>query len=155
MTASLLAVVLALSLGQSPPAADLEREARAIDATLVAPCCFRQEVSVHQSAAADEVRRDIRARLAAGQTREQIRDAYVSRYGKHILAEPPAVGFDLVLYVMPFVMLIASLGLVTAVLRRFTRSSFPTVPASTSDGPAVGAELSLEGRLDDELRDLD
>jgi cytochrome c-type biogenesis protein CcmH len=155
MTASLLAVVLALSLGQSPPAADLEREARAIDATLVAPCCFRQEASVHQSAAADDVRRDIRARLAAGHTREQILDAYVSRYGKHILAEPPAVGFDLMLYVTPFVMLIASLGLVSAVLRRFTRSSFPTVPASTTDGLAVRAEPSLEGRLDDELRDLD
>jgi cytochrome c-type biogenesis protein CcmH len=155
MTAGLLAVVLALSLGQSPPPADLEREARAIDATLVAPCCFRQEVSVHQSAAADEVRRDVRARLTAGQTREQIIDAYVSRYGKRILVEPPAVGFDLMLYIMPFVMLIASLAFVTMVLRRFTRISSPNTPASASDGPAACAEASVEDRIDDELRDLD
>lgn len=155
MTACLLSIVLALSLGQSPSAADLDQEARAIDAMLIAPCCFSQQVSVHQSAAADEVRHDVRARLAAGQTREQILDAYVSRYGKRILAEPPAIGFDLTLYIMPVVMMAASLGLITAVLRRFTRSAFPTVPASTVDGAGVRAEPSLEERLDDELRDLD
>ena len=155
VTACLLAILLVFSLGGSSSAADLEQEARAIEAMLIAPCCFSQQVSVHQSPAADEVRRDVRARLAAGETREQILDAYVSRYGKRILAEPPAVGLDLVLYVTPFVMILASLGLVSVVVRRFTRSSASTRPASSNDGAAVAADASVAARLDDELRDLD
>jgi len=61
----------------------------------VAPCCFSQQVSVHPSAAAQEVKRDVRRPLAAGETQQQILDAYVAQYGKHILAEPRAEGFDL------------------------------------------------------------
>ncbi|HUL74628.1 MAG TPA: cytochrome c-type biogenesis protein CcmH, partial [Vicinamibacterales bacterium] len=82
-------------------AAALEREAHAIDDALVAPCCFTQQVSVHHSQAAEDVREDVRVRLASGQTREQILDAYVGIYGKRILAEPPPAGFDLTLYVAP------------------------------------------------------
>ena len=155
VTACLLSIVFAICLGQSASAADLEQDARAIEAMLIAPCCFSQQVSVHQSPAADDVRREVRERLAAGQTREQILEAYVSRYGKRILAEPPAVGLDRVLYVMPFVMMIASLGLVSVVVRRFTRSAGPTPPASTLDRPSVPADANARARLDDELRDLD
>ncbi len=149
----LVALAVALLVNAPPSGADLEREARAIDAMLIAPCCFTQQVSVHRSAAADEVRRDVRARLAAGETREQILNAYVATYGKHILAEPPAVGFDLTLYVMPFVMLFASAGLVAVVLRRFTRPASSGAPA-IGDGTLAPAD-PIEARLDDELRDLD
>src|SRR5450759_2307478 len=98
MTGPILALLLTLSIGMPQTGAALEREAREIDAMLVAPCCFSQQVSVHQSAAAQDVKDDVRRRLAAGETRQQILDAYVTEYGKHILAEPPAEGFDLMLY---------------------------------------------------------
>ena len=158
MTILLLAIaVLGLSVGQTsqPPHVDIERDARAIDAMLIAPCCFSQQVSLHQSAAADEVRRDVRARLAAGETRQQILDAYVARYGKGILAEPPAAGFDLTLYIMPFLMLFASAGLLAMVLRHF--ADHRPLPMS---GPGDGAALTPtspdeDARLNDELRDLD
>ena len=68
---------LSLAVAGAGVAADVEREAREIEAMLIAPCCFSQQVSVHQSPAADEVRADVRARLAAGETRQQILDAYV------------------------------------------------------------------------------
>jgi cytochrome c-type biogenesis protein CcmH len=151
---SLLGVV-ALSFGQPGPGGALETEARAIDAMLIAPCCFTQQVSVHQSAAAEDVRRDVRARLAAGQTRQQILDAYVARYGKRILVEPPARGFALTLYVVPFVLIIASAGLVAVVLRRFTRRQ-PASTGGVQDGTALTPMSPRDvERLDDELRDLD
>lgn len=150
MTAPLLVLLVALSVGTPPTAAALERQAREIDAMLVAPCCFSQQVSVHPSAAAQEVKQDVRRRLAAGDTQEQILHAYVAQYGKHILAEPRAEGFDLMLYVIPFVMLIASIALVTVVIRRVTRRG--PVAASAADMDAPGG---FDERLDDELRDLD
>ena len=88
-----LVAAVALSFGQPGTAVDVEAEARAIDAMLIAPCCFTQQVSVHPSPAAEDVRRDVRARLAAGQTRQQILDTYLARYGTRILAAPPARGF--------------------------------------------------------------
>ena len=148
MTAPLLALVLALSVGTPQSGADLERDARAIDEMLVAPCCFTQQVSVHQSSAAQEVKTDVRRRLAAGETRQQILDAYVAQYGKHVLAEPPATGFDLMLYVVPPLALIASFGLIALLIRRLSRSQAIAI----EDAAASGED---EARLDEELRDLD
>ena len=72
MTLATLVLALAISPVLSGP--DLEREARVVDAMLIAPCCFSQQVSVHQSPAADEVRRDVRRRLAEGQSRQRAPD---------------------------------------------------------------------------------
>jgi cytochrome c-type biogenesis protein CcmH len=125
-----------------------ELEANEIEAMLIAPCCFSQQVSVHKSPAADEAKADIRRRLAAGETRQQILDAYVAQHGKHVLAEPPAEGFDIALYVTPFVLLVASLGLLAFIAKRITRQA-PALAA----GQAGSTEL--DQRLTDELRDLD
>lgn len=146
------ALVLALSISPLVSGAELEREARVIDAMLIAPCCYSQQVSVHQSPAADEVRQDVRRRLAEGQTRDQIVDAYVAQYGKRVLAEPPAEGFDLMLHVMPLALLLASVGLLLVIVRRFG-----VRPGGRTQHPAVAAEGAalLERRLDEELRDLD
>jgi cytochrome c-type biogenesis protein CcmH len=148
------AMVIALSIAPTLAAADLEREAHAIEAMLIAPCCFSQQVSVHRSAAADDVRRDIRARLTAGQTREQILAAYVAQYGTRVLAEPPKAGFALTLYVLPAVLLFASIGLVVMVLRRFTAAHL-TDASPAAECRARSVDRQLENRLDDELRDLD
>lgn len=145
-----LALVLALGLAPALPGVDVEREARALEAMIIAPCCFSQQVSVHQSPAADEVRKDVRLRLAAGQTREQILNAYVSQYGKRILAEPPAQGFDLALYVLPPLLLVLSAALVIVVIRRFSHRPAEVTPLA----PPVSSG-TYDARLDDELRDLD
>lgn len=134
--------------------ANIEHEARAIDAMLIAPCCFSQQVSVHQSPVADQVRRDVRARLAAGQTRQQILDAYVAQYGTRVLAEPPATGVNVALYVTPVAVFLASLALVVLVLRRFNRHPTPALPEGGQPRPPIGSPAD-EARLDDELRDLD
>jgi len=156
MIARLLAVtVVALALGPPTSGVDLEREALVIDAMLVAPCCFSQQVSVHQSDAATEVRRDVRARLAAGQTRQQILDAYVAQYGKRILAEPPAVGFDAALYVVPIVLFLASAGLVVVIVRRFASRAPEPISASANGMTTTATSPEENARLDDELRDLD
>jgi cytochrome c-type biogenesis protein CcmH len=150
MFALLLAVTTALAAAQPGLPADLEREAKVLEGMLIAPCCFTQQVSVHQSPAAAEARRDIRARLAAGQTRQQILDAYVAQHGRHVLAEPPAEGFDRTLYVLPVVGLLGSAALLALIVRRFAAREARPEPAAV-----VPADRDANARLDDELRDLD
>jgi cytochrome c-type biogenesis protein CcmH len=149
-------VVLLLVAAFASPAwaqtSDLEREARQLEAMLIAPCCFSQQVSLHQSEAASEVKRDIRHRLAAGETRQQILDAYTAQYGKRILVEPPAEGFDRVLYVLPPLGLILTAALTVVLVRRFAARGALAPPAPAPAGPP---DAAYSAALDDELRDLD
>jgi len=133
-------------------ATDTEREAREIEDLLMAPCCFRQQVSVHQSPTANEVRRDIRARLVKGESRQVILDAYVAEHGPGILVVPPAQGSNLVLYVLPPLALAGSVLLVVGVIRRFSTPGDAPTPAPTR--PA-SVDKALNDQLTDDLRDLD
>jgi cytochrome c-type biogenesis protein CcmH len=147
----ILGLLLALGAGQGLSGPALDREARAIESMLIAPCCFSQQVSIHQSPAADEARQDIRARLASGQTRQEILDVYTAQYGKRILAEPPAEGFDRALYVLPPILLLASAALVIGLVRRFSRQTQAIAEPAGVAAPAA----EYEQKLNDELRDLD
>jgi cytochrome c-type biogenesis protein CcmH len=146
-----MTIALWLAVAAADPQA-LEREAKALEAKLMAPCCWAQQVSVHQSPASDEIKQNIRRLLAEGKTSEQILDFYVAEYGDRILAEPPARGFSRLIYVAPWVFLVASIGLVVVVIRRLRAVS----PAPAKPGRAVPAPTEDEAdRIDEELRNLD
>jgi cytochrome c-type biogenesis protein CcmH len=140
-----------LAVAAADPQA-LEREAKQLEAKLMAPCCWAQQVSLHQSPAADEIKQTIRKLLAEGKTSQQILDIYVAQYGDRILAEPPARGFSRLIYVAPWVFLVASVGLVIAVIRRLRAVSPAPARAEGSAAPPSDDEAD---RIDEELRNLD
>jgi cytochrome c-type biogenesis protein CcmH len=150
---SLMQVTLALwmAVAAADPQA-LEREAKQLEARLMAPCCWAQQVSLHQSPAADEIKQNIRVLLAQGKTPEQILDTYVAEYGDRILSEPPARGFSRLIYVAPWVFLFGSVGLVVMVIRRL-RAVNPAL-AKVEKAAAPPSEDEAE-RIDEELRNLD
>jgi cytochrome c-type biogenesis protein CcmH/NrfF len=157
----------ASSAGAAVNASPLEREARQIETMLIAPCCWREQVSVHQSEAAEQVKREIREMLSTGMGRQQVLDAFAARYGVRILAVPPAMGFGRVLYHAPWIVGLVSVVGVMLFIRRITRrrvrptrngapagaetdaTSAPTAPGGDGSGE------SYDERLDDELRALD
>ena len=150
---SLMQVAMALWLAVAaadPPS--LEREAKQLEAALMAPCCWAQQVSLHQSPAADEIKQNIRRLLAEGKTRQQVLDIYVAEFGDRILAEPPARGFSRLIYVAPWVFLAGSIGLVIMVIRRLR----PAAAASAKAEPGSAGPNDAEAeRIDEELRNLD
>jgi cytochrome c-type biogenesis protein CcmH/NrfF len=54
----------------------------------IAPCCWRENLLVHHSPKADELRAEIRAMAAAGSSDEQIKTALTARYTMRILSLP-------------------------------------------------------------------
>jgi cytochrome c-type biogenesis protein CcmH len=154
---ALAALVLGLALPPADQPVSLdparERQARQLEAALIAPCCWTQQVSVHQSPAADALRRDIRRQLAAGLTPRQILDGYVAQYGERILAEPPARGFSRMLYVLPVVLLVLSAAGLAGLVRPVARRTGPALPPELERPDAAASEY--RARLDAELRDLD
>jgi cytochrome c-type biogenesis protein CcmH len=149
------AVILASTLvAAQPPSADaFEREARQIETMLMAPCCWSQPVSQHQSQASEDVKQQIRGLLASGKNRQEVLDAFVAQYGQRILVEPPARGFGAVLYGgLLITFLLTASGLVFWVRRASRRRA--GVMASVSAGGAPD-DAAYAARLDDELRDMD
>ena len=56
--------------------------------TFLAPCCWREAVSVHRSPESMEMRDEIDSFVRAGKSDQAIITAFVSKHGERILREP-------------------------------------------------------------------
>jgi cytochrome c-type biogenesis protein CcmH len=113
----LLAVVWCLVAAAAPVSEDAVRD---IAAQLRCVVCQSLSVADSPSETAHQMREIIRERLAAGETPEQIKNYFVARYGLWILLSPPARGFSLLVWVVPFTGLLAGLVLVSVVVKRWS-----------------------------------
>lgn len=129
-----------------PQAAEYDQAAR----TILCDCgCHPQSVHDCACGRAEEMRAEIAGEVASGKTGAQVIEAYVARHGEKILVAPPAVGFNLVAWLGPGVLLVgAALGL-TLVLKRWRR---PAAPAAAGAPPL---EADWKERLDEALREYD
>ena len=75
--------------GNSPLLDEAQKARHAkLCSSLVAPCCWREPVSIHRSPESLEVRDQVAEMIAAGKSDREILDELVSRYGARILIEP-------------------------------------------------------------------
>jgi len=143
------AFLLGLALPVVPAAGqDKEEVARRIEGKLMAPCCWAEPVSQHRSQVAEEMRREIRALVAAGKSEQEILDFYVAQYGERILTTPPNRGFNRLVYILPWVIALAGVAAVALVMRKWLART----PAGSE---ALPVEDRHANQIDRELRDLD
>jgi cytochrome c-type biogenesis protein CcmH len=135
--AALLVAPVARASEQHPTQAELEGE-------VMCPVCGTT-LDQSDSPAAQQIKRVIARRIAAGDTKSEIKDRLVANYGNAILAAPPHHGFGLVAWWLPIVGITAAAAIVGAGAWRWSRTREPAAPAAPLD-PA------LERRVDDELR---
>jgi cytochrome c-type biogenesis protein CcmH len=134
-----------VSLAVSASPADMEAQVREITLQLRCPICQGLSVADSPSELANEMRTLVREQLQQGKTSAEVLDYFAQRYGEWILLAPPKRGFNLVIWVLPFVLL--PLGVATVYLgaRRWVRSS--AVGAS----PAPRLDAASAERLQREL----
>ena len=102
--------------------------------------CTRETIQHCVCGAAQQVESQFRGRLAAGQTVEQLRDEYISKYGTQYSALMPPKGFNIVAYVMPAVIILL-LGVgVFLVLKLKSRPSLAPQPVATEQQPATSTD---------------
>ena len=141
--AVLAALVACGAASAAPPnAADLEAE-------LVCPVC---ETTLDQSNApvAERMKSYIRARIAAGDSEDEIKDALVAQFGPEVLAEPPGGGFGVLAWLLPLAALAGGAIVLGLLIRSWSRGGRPP--------PAAGADNldpQLERLVDDELARFD
>jgi cytochrome c-type biogenesis protein CcmH len=113
----------------SAPPSDSALDARTADVASHLRCPICQGLSIQDSPSqlAQQMRALVREQLAAGKSPSEVRAYFVSRYGEWILLEPRPVGFNLTVYAIPVVAVLAGLALITVAVRRWTRQ--PAAPS--------------------------
>lgn len=115
-----------------PPTLD---EINAVARELYCPLCNGVRLDTCELKACEQMREVISDRLAAGVSKEQIKDEFVAQYGPIVLGEPPRQGLSLLAWVLPVAALIAGAAWLFYTARRWTRQ--PAVAEPTAS-PAPG-----------------
>jgi cytochrome c-type biogenesis protein CcmH len=133
---------------QHPTLPELERE-------LICPTCH-ESLAASNSAIADRIRAFVRQRIAAGDTKSEIKAKLVDQFGESVLAAPPKSGFNLLAWLLPLAGIVLAAGIVGLLAFRWSRSRpGKSPPASPSANGRFGIDPELERRLDDELARFD
>jgi cytochrome c-type biogenesis protein CcmH len=119
---------------------DLERVTTEVASELRCPVC--QGVSVEDSPTelARQMRAVVREQLAAGRSPEQVRAYFVDKYGEWILLEPKASGFNLLVYVLPWLAMLIGILVIVIAVRRWTRPVAEEAAEETPEPAASAAE---------------
>ena len=147
---ALIALVLAGPAGaseQRPTAAELESE-------LVCPVC-ETTLDTSNAPVALRMKAYIRERIAAGDTKSEIKAKLVDQFGESVLAAPPKSGFNLLAWVLPLAGIVLAAAVVGALAYRWSRGRRSAVPADPSANGRYHLDPELERRLDDELARYD
>ena len=113
-------VLLALLLVPAARASERHPTLSELEGEVMCPVC---ETTLDQSSspAAKQIERLIAMRIAAGDTKTQIKDRLVAEYGPAILAAPPHKGFGLLAWWLPVAGIVAAAIAVAIGARRWAR----------------------------------
>lgn len=141
-------LVLGLALA-APALASEERPTPAeLESELVCPVC-EATLDTSDAPVARRMKAYIRARIAAGDSKSEIKAQLVDQFGSAVLAVPPRKGFDWIAWLLPFGGLAAAAIVVSALAWRWSRRRGNEPPPGL-DG-VEPLEPDLERRLDAEL----
>jgi cytochrome c-type biogenesis protein CcmH len=132
---------------QRPTLADLANE-------VICPTCHTT-IDQSSSPIALRMKAFIRERIAAGDTKSEIKDKLVAQFGESVLAAPPRSGFNLLAWLLPLVGAAVGATVLAMLARRWRRGK----PESWEPGPSSNGRSSLtpdlDRRVDEELARFD
>lgn len=135
----LVVVTPAHASERHPTLAELEGE-------VMCPTCHTT-LDQSQSPIARRIEAYIRGRIAAGDTKSEIKAKLVAQFGTSILAAPPRRGLDLLAWWLPIAGILAGAGVLAVGVYRWSRNR------DGLEGTAAPEPLhsELERRVDEEL----
>jgi cytochrome c-type biogenesis protein CcmH/NrfF len=150
-------VVLSAVLAAAPAAMAIESAAgkkdpaRAVTSQLICPCSCGEILSGCTCETGKAMQAYVDREVKSGRSKDQIEAALVTQYGEVILGAPKAKGFNLLVWVMPFVATAIGFAIATMFLLRWTRRGGIAVAraggAAGRDGYGAGAPSTAEQDL--------
>jgi cytochrome c-type biogenesis protein CcmH len=146
--AALVLAAPALASERHPTLGELEGQ-------LMCPICEGETLAQSDTAAAQRIKAYIQERIAAGDSRSEIKRKLVGMWGKRILAAPPRHGFDLLAWALPLVGLLGGAGVLGFLAWRWTRVREPEPAPQRWSRNGHPLDPDEERRLDEELARFD
>ena len=125
-----------------------------VEKEVICPVCH-ETLDLSTSPIADRMRAFIQQRIAAGDTKSEIKQKLVAQFGESVLAAPPKRGFNLLAWVLPLVGIVAGTVTVGLLARRWSRTRPEPKPPDASSNGRPPLDPELERRLDEELARFD
>ncbi len=125
------------------------------------PLCSGVRLDSCELKACDQMKDEIAIKLASGDGLPEIRAYFVDQYGPQVLGEPPREGFNLLAWILPFVVLIGGGVFLFTRGRKIFSNNDQTEGAEPSgmDMPTLDEEKPSEDpyvrQLEDELKQYD
>ena len=155
-------VILFVSAGQTRSASaqnptPSDDEVNRIAHQLYCPVCENTPLDVCPTEACRQWRDLIRMQLSQGRTENEIKQYFVQQYGARVLAEPPAAGFNWLVYVLPPVIILMGAIFLLSAMKAWAKPHAISVATSSSANKkeSVTKEVSKDEyitRLEDELK---
>lgn len=139
--AAALVAALALALATSAWASEQRPTSAELESEIVCPICDTT-LDTSNAEIARRMKMFIRVRIAAGDTKSEIKDSLVEQFGPRVLAVPPREGFNWLAWLLPLGGIGIAAVVVAAAAWRWSRNDRPEEPPLDPD---------LERRLDAEL----
>lgn len=130
---------------------DLEGQVRAIASELRCVVCQNLSVADSPSTMAVQMRSVVRHQVKAGKTPDEIQAYFVSKYGEWVLLAPPTRGFNLIIWILPFVVLLAGVTAAVRLLLRWSKDL--KSEAGTPPDPNLLERVRVEAARIDSTRD--
>ena len=149
--------LLSLLLSDLPVAAQYHNEealqvkAREIYGLIMCPLCAGQTIAQSSNETSRQMRDLVLKKLRLGESKEEILQYFESRYGERIMAKPNKKGFNLILWVLPFVLVAIAAILIYFLIRRWSARA-PVTPAADLDENQLS---EYQERLEKELKQFD
>lgn len=130
-----------LAQDSTPPT---DNEVNAIAKQLYCPVCESTPLDVCPTEACKDWREQIRTMLAEGKTEDEILQHFVDQYGDRVMAEPPAKGFNWIIYLLPPIIILIGAIILFRSLKEWT------TPKAVAAGSGVENEASETSTPKDE-----
>ena len=125
---------------------------RKIEGRLMAPCCYTQTIRDHDSQVALQMRDQVTAFVAAGQSEQEIVTYYRTKYGETILVVPDGLEGQF-LTILPIFAFLLSVAVLVMFIRRSVSSRDKHIAQIALAGVA-DERADLKRRIRDELGDF-
>jgi cytochrome c-type biogenesis protein CcmH len=145
-----VAILLSALVSFGAEATQAKDKAREIEDNLVAPCCWSQPVSQHDSEISSQIRNEVSRMVAAGKSRDEILDFYIAKYGERILVTPRAKGFNSLAYILPWAALPIGAWVLILLLRKLRSPASAPAPS-----PLPVADSRYDSVIEKEMKEMD
>ena len=133
----------------------LGEQAQEIYRSLMCPLCPGQTIDQSKSELSAQMRSLVREKLEQGETREEILQFFVERYGETVLTVPIKSGFNLIVWLTPILGIFAGGIILWVIIRRWARGKDKFSTELLSPTPDDSRDEKYRQQLEKGLKDFD